>query len=744
MEQSKRKLNSKDALEQARSLLSKLSSSGQTDVARDLGLSYTLASVFHANSSAMEALNLRDCAVVRAIVELIVRWGISPYLSPGVGIPRQKKKEEEEEAEAGAISQGLSVPNPMLPPQSSSEGILLTSCSLLSSFAMDMDMEKEKGFCVASVVRNYYLVDIIAGFLQVAYGPSLEAGAECEAEAVVLEKRRRKIAVGKLEQAMGIFVVGDMVEALLTLLGQKKEEGPFSSPPPPWLNLEAGKLLSRLVMTDGGVPAVMQRLLGGGVKGDVQVYDNVAAHLAKVPKYVATAEEYYQAVCPQLLPFLPYQNFGKAQPGDGETAQQIFRNIHHTSLLLAGTMIVREPELSETYLLKPILVPLIRWSKSQSQSSGSENLGNKGKGQELTENLIVGNLMRVHALLTAGHRGTNKVRNLVLEKTRPVIPILMMLHYLLETSPMSKPFWAKVMPAKIGLGPDKVKQSEKKGYNKNEEMAKGKVEQKNANEKSDKSTGLTKGFLQQSVSEKTDEDEDLSALGRLKAAVTDLMIAHISELPEDLSCLMLGFLSDLDTRKFMWPSTQGEIWNTLKPSSPRSHTPAEYLSRLLLTCGSWSLVVRLMGDILRNLFNLHQSLNINAMPPLYEEKRGEISSLDNVLQAVQSFEILNEVVGSKALEHDLSAASTLIQDLLNEPSLLNDEDMVELVLHMVHNVLNGFSAKFSEEGSDKQGKEVLISISASLERICSSNSLPEKVKRMSSTLNTRIITILAS
>lgn len=737
MEQSKSKLNSKDALKQARSLLSRLSSSGQTDVARDLGLSYTLASAFHANSSAMEALNLRDWAVVRAIVELIVRWGISPYLSPGVGLPRQKKEEEE----AGVISPGLSVSNLIPPPQSSSEGILLTSCNLLFSFAMDMDMEKEKGFCVALVVRNYYLVDIIAGLLQVAYGPSLEAGAVCEAEAVALEKRRRNIAAGKLEQAMGIFVVGDMVEVLLTLLGQK--ECPSPSSPPPWLNLEAGKLLSRLVMTDGGVPAVIQRLVGGGVKGDIQVYDNVAAHLAKVPKYVATAEEYYRAVCPQLLPFLPYQNFGKGQPGDGETAQQILRNIHHTSLLLAGTMIVREPELSETYLLKPILVPLIRWSKSQSQSLGSENLGSEGEGKELTENLIVGNLMRVHALLTAGHRGTNKVRNLVLEKTRPVVPVLMMLHYLLETSPMSKPFWAKAMPAKIGLDPDKVKQAKKKGYDKNEEMTKGKAEPKTTNEKSDKRTGLRKGFLHQYVSENTDEDEDLSAVGRLKAAVLDLMIAHISELPEDLSCLMLSFLSDLETRKFMWPSTEGEFWNALKPSSPRLHTPAEYLSRLLLTCESWSLVVRLMGDILRKLFNLHQSLNINRMHPLYEEKLGEISSLDNALQFMQSFEILNEVVGSKALEHDLSAASTLIQDLLNEPTLLNDEDMVELMLHMVHNVLNGFSAKFSEEGPDEQGREVLISISASLERICSSKSLPEKVKRMSSTLNTRIIPILA-
>lgn len=52
----------------------------------------------------------------------------------------------------------------------------------------------------------------------------------------------------------------------------------------------------------------------------------------------------------------------------------------------------------------------------------------------------------------------------------------MMLHNLIEASPMSNPFWDKVMSTKIGLGLNKLKQVER--YNKNEEMEKGKVEQK--------------------------------------------------------------------------------------------------------------------------------------------------------------------------------------------------------------------------------------------------------------------------
>jgi hypothetical protein len=47
---------------------------------------------------------------------------------------------------------------------------------------------------------------------------------------------------------------------------------------------------------------------------------------------------------------------------------------------------------------------------------------------------------------------------------------------MIEAYPMLNPFWDKVMSIKIGLGLNKLKQVER--YNKNEEMEKGKVEQK--------------------------------------------------------------------------------------------------------------------------------------------------------------------------------------------------------------------------------------------------------------------------
>ena len=53
------------------------------------------------------------------------------------------------------------------------------------------------------------------------------------------------------------------------------------------------------------------------------------------------------------------------------------------------------------------------------------------------------------------------------------------------------------------------------------------------------------------------------------------MIAHVCELPEDSTHLLLDFLSDLDVKELRWPSTEGDIWNGLNVTSSREHNPTE-------------------------------------------------------------------------------------------------------------------------------------------------------------------------
>lgn len=47
-------------------------------------------------------LTSSDSTVVKAILELVVRWGIYPHLSPGVGIPLEKRFGEKSAASAAA------------------------------------------------------------------------------------------------------------------------------------------------------------------------------------------------------------------------------------------------------------------------------------------------------------------------------------------------------------------------------------------------------------------------------------------------------------------------------------------------------------------------------------------------------------------------------------------------------------------------------------------------------------------
>lgn len=62
-----------------------------------------LESVYTTISSGKSmTLSSSDSTVVKAILELVVRWGIYPHLSPGVGIPLEKRFGEKSAASAAA------------------------------------------------------------------------------------------------------------------------------------------------------------------------------------------------------------------------------------------------------------------------------------------------------------------------------------------------------------------------------------------------------------------------------------------------------------------------------------------------------------------------------------------------------------------------------------------------------------------------------------------------------------------
>jgi hypothetical protein len=200
-----------------------------------------------------------------------------------------------------------------------------------------------------------------------------------------------------------------------------------------------------------------------GLQGNVRVYDRIASHLAKPPKYVTTIPQYYKAVCPQLLPLLllPFsQQENSKQVG---SAAQMCVNMHHTAVIMACKLTAREHALSKECLLRPLLQPLLSWGgaicaqakleqfrkvvdlqETNMQEEIHVSIGTDLPcGQTLLEEIpvdiseqretsILNSLFGIQVLLTAGHEGAAFLQQLLLQLIKPISPCILMLKILLE------------------------------------------------------------------------------------------------------------------------------------------------------------------------------------------------------------------------------------------------------------------------------------------------------------------------
>jgi hypothetical protein len=200
-----------------------------------------------------------------------------------------------------------------------------------------------------------------------------------------------------------------------------------------------------------------------GLQGNVRVYDRIASHLAKPPKYVTTVPQYYKAVCPQLLPLLllPFsQQENSKQVG---SAAHMCVNMHHTAIIMACKLTAHEHALSEECLLRPLLQPLLSWGgaicaqakleqfskvvdlqEKNMQEEIHASIGTElSCGQTLLEEIpvdiseqretsILNSLFGIQVLLTAGHEGAAFLRQLLLQLIKPISPCILMLKILLE------------------------------------------------------------------------------------------------------------------------------------------------------------------------------------------------------------------------------------------------------------------------------------------------------------------------
>ncbi|XP_024541396.1 transport and Golgi organization protein 6 homolog isoform X1 [Selaginella moellendorffii] len=320
-----------------------------------------------------------DRQAVMAVMEILVRRCVYPHLSPGVGIPLRKRFRNPS-AIAGAAAAASEIdPHREDEIKELEEGFdaLDKSVELLWELVVDSE-----GGELREIVLSHHLPDLWAGIFQLSHNSDDEAATS-----------------GKIHTLVEALPVAHAVEALMILLAKENS-------PPPWLEAHAGKILSRLVMRQGGVAAVLERLVGNAAQGDVSVQKRVATHLAKCPKFVGDPDKYYSSVCSQVLEIISLPTTSSSDAG--ESAARAVSNMYHTSIAMVCAIARRKPGAVEDFVVDPLVEPLLQ-------------LDSKLEGQ------AVQSLFKVSAIATAGDRG---IREMIVRKTKAVTPRLLLLHRL--------------------------------------------------------------------------------------------------------------------------------------------------------------------------------------------------------------------------------------------------------------------------------------------------------------------------
>lgn len=535
------------------------------------------------------------------------------------------------------------------------------------------------------LVMKCFLWDLMAAYLQLGFGP-------CETNEDTRHQARARLKL-MVEQ----FPAEQMVVASFVLLN-------LGSPtPPPWIKAELGKQLSKLVMRGEGLVTVLKELVGQVTKGNVESYEKVAGHLAKVPKSVATADEYLKALCPQLLPLLLL----KHKPKDsvvGEISLAASNNVFHTSVSLACKIFSMEPTLASNHMVRPIMRPLLALKSMQKSMdmvgsvSSKVAKGDQHKQVTVMENEVVDSLVQISVLLTAG---SSAARELILLEARVVVPLLLRLHCNLAAINHPNP----TINTKKFASPDQRSRAfEGRG-------------------------GVVKAFLPKGLSLSASSEqayEEDSNLSKLKSSLADVVMAGIDQPVEHaLHCIWL-FMLEQTMNVLRWPQEEGEVWEALQSEGSQSRSKTTYLSQLLLMVENWPLVLALMEKLLHKILNLRRSLL---------KGEGGFGAVE-LLGYMQDFEELNNDTGAKALEYDTCGAASLVKALLEDELVVHDEDILELVLHMVFSVMKGIKAAAAADGSQKSHVHglVLNDLLLALQRIYANSSVGNKLRQMAFTL----------
>ncbi|XP_039619449.1 transport and Golgi organization protein 6 homolog [Polypterus senegalus] len=299
-----------------------------------------------------DVLSISQQKTVHAAVQFVISLGICPFLLPGVGVPLHCRSQF-----------GAEVTNATTHvTHSSGTHRLLITCRVLLDIADHPSL--------GSMVMTRNLGDILAALCQLGYCPNRkkedEHVSDQKSQTLNLEERSecRKALQRLLSQVYQPLIVQELLilqgGGKQVRLSRNSDSKQLRAPAPPWLRRLCGQLLSERLIQTNGMQAVVRGILEGAGAGavggkdaeaaaaDWRKCDSVARILAACPQQSLSVDDYYKHVCPQVLDMLHIR--------DKLTALQ-FQRVATATIV---TMTQEQPELAERYLLKPMVMPLLR------------------------------------------------------------------------------------------------------------------------------------------------------------------------------------------------------------------------------------------------------------------------------------------------------------------------------------------------------------------------------------------------
>ena len=137
------------------------------------------------------------------LLDLISLEGIYPSLSPGVGIPIERRVKSV--LQNGVITR----------PSPSSDGPERQGQSLLVEICLALDNILEDGDGLASIIQERTLVDLIAGFGELAFSPLIENKSSKNTHSCMLKTSVDRYVFSRIEMLLPVTSSGILLGMIL-------------------------------------------------------------------------------------------------------------------------------------------------------------------------------------------------------------------------------------------------------------------------------------------------------------------------------------------------------------------------------------------------------------------------------------------------------------------------------------------------------------------------------------------------